>query len=641
LTEYIKDKIFQQHNALLIKHLLTQQQVSYILARDLLDSIYGKLFGGIFLFVKDHMIFEKNISKLKETDKELADGIMGIESATGLEVVNTQSNLPSLRVNNISLHSLYDPVKEAKAWACHHGEELNNAASIYVLGFGLGYHVMELCKITDREITVFEARADILRKAFETVDLAPILPRIKIVTNGRVPSHKNKFAVLQHAPSVHLESMYYEGIYTRLKARESINRGLRILVVSPVYGGSHPVSMYCSSSLIKMGHTVELIDNSRFSDALFFAKDISTSAQRYKRLVDLLSSFLSEAVMARCEAFRPDLVLALAQAPLNTDCLEKLRRHKVTTAYWFVEDFRFMDYWRGIAGHYDCFFTIQKDGFFTELERHGIRNYHYLPMSACPDVHQPVQLSDDEKKYYGSDVSFVGAGYYNRRHFLKGLLDFDFKIWGTDWDVRSALARCIQRSGKRIDTDDVVKIFNATKININLHSSTYHKGINPFGDFVNPRTFEIIASGGFQLADRRSGMEGLFNAGEEIVLFDDLNDLRGKITYYLNNPEERERIAERGRQRVLREHTYENRMNEMLEVIAGRGIERPLWAEEGQVVEDLIKESGGDSEPGRYLSRFSGRERITLTEIVREISDSEGDISRTEAIFLMMNEFVR
>jgi len=224
---------------------------------------------------------------------------------------------------------------------------------------------------------------------------------------------------------------------------------------------------------------------------------------------------------------------------------------------------------------------------------------------------------------------------------LRGLLDFDFKIWGSDWDLHSELARCIQRGGARIDTDEIIKIFNASKININLHSSTYHKGINPFGDFINPRTFEIMACGGFQLTDRRTALEGLFEAGEEIIVFDDLGDLRSKVAYYLDKPEERNRIAERGRQRVLREHTYENRMNEMLEVIEAQGLRQPLWPEDGEEVEGLIKEAGGDSELGKYLYRFPGKRKITLSDITGEISGSEGEISKTEGIFMLMNEFVR
>jgi len=587
------------------------------------------------------MIFEKNISVLKQTDSELAETLSSCSGTSNVEVVNTKKNIPSLRINNISLHSLYDPVKEAESWVKYYEREIGKVQSFYVLGFGLGYHLLELCRITDSPITVFEPRIDVLRKALETVDLTSVLLRIRIITDNSIPAVNHSFSILQHKPSVMLNRENFDDIQAKLRAREVIQRGLRILVVSPIYGGSLPVARYCSSSLIKMGHTVELIDNSRFDSALFYAKDISDNRQRYNIMVNHLSSFISEAVTARCETFRADVVLALAQAPLNAGCLEYLRQKKVTTAYWFVEDFRFMEYWKNIAGYYDFFFTIQQGQFFTELQKAGIKNYHYLPMAACPEIHKPVLLTEEEMKYYGSDLSFVGAGYYNRRHFMRGLLDFDFKIWGSDWALHSDLAQCIQRGGARIDTDGIVKIFNASGININLHSSTYHKGVNPFGDFINPRTFEIMACGGFQLVDRRPALEGLFEPGEDIIVFDDLGDLRNKAAHYLADPEERKRAAERGRQRVLKEHTYEKRMEEILELIAAKGLSQPLWPDEGEDVEGLIKESGRDSELGKYLSSFAGKRRITLSDITAEISGSEGEITKTEGIFMLMNEFVR
>jgi spore maturation protein CgeB len=586
------------------------------------------------------MIFQKNIEKLKEIDSQLADAITGQESVNGLEEVQAKNGMPSLRVQNACIHSLYDPVKESAAWCRHYAEEINNGEYIYVFGFGLGYHLLELCKCSDKEITVFEPRLDILKKAFETIDLTSILWQISIVIDENIPSGKYVFEVLHHRPSVNLNPEYFKAIQKGLQSREMIGKGLKILVIGPIYGGSLEVARYCSSSLIKMGHRVELIDNSSFKDALFMAKDVASKGQRYSKMLDLLSSYISEIIMARCESFKPDVVLALAQAPVTTDCINQLRQKGVTTCYWFVEDFRFMEYWKKIAGNYDFFFTIQRDAFFRELKNAGMGNYHYLPMAACPDVHKPVQLSDEEKKHYGSPVSFVGAGYYNRRHFFQGLLDFDLKIWGTDWDKHSPLAKCVQRSGERIDTEEIVKIFNGTDININLHSSTYHKGVNPFGDFVNPRTFEILACGGFQLVDRRTGLEGLFEADEEIVQFDDLSDLRDKIAFYLSHPEERERITEKGRERVLREHSYEKRMQEMIEVIAGQGIKQPQWKKEGEDVSSLIEEAG-ESELGKYLSRFSERDSITLSDIAEEISQDEGDITDTEALLLMMNEFVR
>ncbi len=207
--------------------------------------------------------------------------------------------------------------------------------------------------------------------------------------------------------------------------------------------------------------------------------------------------------------------------------------------------------------------------------------------------------------------------------------------------MRSKLARFIQRSGSRVDTDELVRVYNASRININLHSSTYHKGVNPFGDFVNPRTFEINSCGGFQLVDRRSGLTGLFEEGEEIIIFDDRNDLRQKIDHYLKHPEEAASIAEKGRSRVLRDHTYDRRMEEMLEVIVSKDYQPACWGDDREPVDDLIAEAGRETEVAEYLSHFDACERINLTDITEKIAEGEGALSRTESLFLMMKEFTR
>lgn len=587
------------------------------------------------------MFFEKNVSALKKTAPGLAETIIKNKKGPGLEIVDTKTGMPSMKVDNILLHSRYDPEKEAKEWVAHHAGEIDNASSIFVLGFGLGYHIVELSRKTDKDIIIFEPRLDIVRTAIESVSLTSALERTRIVTDYNIPSFEKNTAILQHKPSVNISRGYFEQLLTRLKSREEISKGIKILVVSPVFGGSHPIALYCASTLKKMGHNVELLDNSRFSDAMFFAKDIAKDKPGYDRMIDMITSFLSEAVIARCKTFKPDLVFALAQSPLTIDCLKRLRKNNIPTAYWFVEDFRLMHYWKNIAGFYDYFFVIQKGAFIDEMNKAGVRNYHYLPLAASPDVHKKVEMSDAERDYYGSDISFVGAGYYNRRQLFKGLLDYDFKIWGTDWDMISPLARCVQRAGERVDTDEIVKIFNASKININLHSSTYHNGINPFGDFVNPRTFEIASSGAMQLVDRRAELETLFEVGKEIVVFENLEDLKQKIAYYLDNPAERERTAERAKQRVLREHTYEHRMGEMLECLADNGFVPALCEQEGETVERLVDEAGRDTGLGEYLSRFPARERITLSDIVKEIEESEGDLDIPETLFLTMNEFLK
>ena len=61
------------------------------------------------------------------------------------------------------------------------------------------------------------------------------------------------------------------------------------------------------------------------------------------------------------------------------------------------------------------------------------------------------------------------------RNFLARLASADLKIWGNEWDGSpSVLQEVIQEGGRRVSTEETVQIFNASQINLNVHSSTCH-----------------------------------------------------------------------------------------------------------------------------------------------------------------------
>ncbi len=584
------------------------------------------------------MYFERNINILKTTNPELAELIANIRDNNNLKVITSKNGFPSLKAGHITLHSLYDPLKEAADWVEYSRERFKDITFFIVFGFGFGYHIVELCKATEKKVIIFEPRLDILKTAFELMDLTALLSRVKIFTGEEIPRLDKGFAVLEHKPSVNLNPEYFERLRSRLKVLHTINKGLRIMVVGPIYGGSLPIARYCADAIRNLGHRVDLVDNSLYKGAFLGIDKITLNQMHQNRLREMFVAFASEAVVARCAEFKPDLLFALAQAPLSVGSLKKLRENKIPTAFWFVEDFRFREYWKEVAPFYDYVFTIQQGEFLDQLKETGVKNFAYFPPAASKDIHKKLELAPDETEKYGSDISFVGAGYHNRRSFLTGLLDFDMKIWGSEWDLNSPLSKCIRKSGEWIETDDIVKIFNAAKININLHSSAYHNGIDPYGDFVNPRTFEIAACEGFQLVDHRSEMSGLFKIGEEIVCFENLGDLRQKVKYYLDNPEERKSIAILGKERVMREHTYEQRFEEMLKFMFSRGYEPPQWNSEHEDVESLTEAAGRDTELGEYLCQFSDKGKICLDDIIEKIRSGEDSLSDVEKKFLLMNE---
>ena len=86
---------------------------------------------------------------------------------------------------------------------------------------------------------------------------------------------------------------------------------------------------------------------------------------------------------------------------------------------------------------------------------------------------------------------------------------------------------------------------------------------------MNFRPVVCIGAGGFLIQEYHEGLEDCFVDGQEIVYWTTYKDLVEKCGYYLEHQDEAREIAERGRQRVLRDYNAETWMEQVLgEVIA-------------------------------------------------------------------------
>ncbi|MEN9784977.1 MAG: hypothetical protein RLZZ299_241 [Pseudomonadota bacterium] len=83
-------------------------------------------------------------------------------------------------------------------------------------------------------------------------------------------------------------------------------------------------------------------------------------------------------------------------------------------------------------------------------------------------------------------------------------------------------------------------------------------------DIVTLRVFDVLACGGFVLAHHSEDLAALFVLGEEIESWRTVPELLEKVAWYLPRPQERARIAARGRARVLADHTVVQRLAVLL-----------------------------------------------------------------------------
>ncbi len=202
------------------------------------------------------------------------------------------------------------------------------------------------------------------------------------------------------------------------------------------------------------------------------------------------------------------------------------------------------------AMFFDYAFSAQRD-FVEALRGAGHPQAHWLPLACDPNVHHrygvPVRF----------DIGFVGAtgrGYERRRVLLERL-------------SRRYTVNDYRRSYTPVEMS---RMYSASRLvfNCSLHRE------------INMRVFEGPATGTLLLTDRiGNGLGKLMTDREHVVMYDDdrLMDLADE---FVRNDEARERIARRGYDHVRAYHTYDQRVDTLLDQVfssaQGARLEAPL-----------------------------------------------------------------
>ena len=587
-------------------------------------------------------LYQKNLDSLKNNILINRLNECNINSDLKIERINSTEGSVIL-YDGQCLDHRDKPVTSARIWASKQLNEdrIKQAKNLIIFGFGSGYHVKELVEKFKGKITVIEPSLEVFKSALEANDFGDTLCSIHNFIIGNI----EELELIQEEHEILIrpqtQSVFPEW-YVKTTSFINGKKGLATLkpgigIIGPLQGGTLPILSYTTKSLLSFGQRAKGLDlsafNQGFSNIDSFVKDKS----RLTNLQNHYADFVSSVVLDYANENPCDIAICMAQVPLTPRALIELKNKGIITVLWFVEDYLRFTYWKDFAKYYDFIFTIQKDDCISKLKEAGCPEVHYLPVAADADIHRPLTLSLDERSRWGSKISFVGAGYYNRQQMFASLAGMPMKIWGTEWPLCKPFDRMLQEGGRRLSPDEYIKIFNSTEININLHSSTERDGVDPSGDFINPRTFELAAAGAFQLVDERSLLPECFKVNEEIITFRNLQDLKDKINYYLENPVERFKIIEKARERVLKDHTYNHRINKMMSIIYGTCFDRLKLKESSLPWKKLIERASKDSElEKRCIDAYQRGEEPKLDALVYDIANGKGKLTETEQKLLFL-----
>lgn len=162
-----------------------------------------------------------------------------------------------------------------------------------------------------------------------------------------------------------------------------------------------------------------------------------------------------------------------------------------------------------------------------------------------------------KRKEYSHEVAFVGSKIYHKEwqyrprliNFLSDTYKDDFAHYGSGGrpNVRGIALNELYASTKIIVGDTLCKNF-------------------VYPEYLSDRIFETTGRGGFMIHPYIKGIEDSFVIDEEIVTytFGDFKELKSKIDYYLKHDKEREKIRKAGMKRTQSEHTYTNRVKQII-----------------------------------------------------------------------------
>ena len=169
---------------------------------------------------------------------------------------------------------------------------------------------------------------------------------------------------------------------------------------------------------------------------------------------------------------------------------------------------------------------------------------HWLPFGVDTDFFTDLGKERDR------EVLFLGCT--NELHYLN-------RIYMVAVMKRAFGARFFFNPSNEINNQKYIDILNRYKVFASA-------GDRYQGFFM--KYLEVMACGCLLVSQYSPTFEklGLVD-GEHLVLYNSFNELVDKTWHYLGSREERESIAKRGREEVLRKHTWAHRVDEMMEIL--------------------------------------------------------------------------
>ena len=283
---------------------------------------------------------------------------------------------------------------------------------------------------------------------------------------------------------------------------------------------------------------------------------------------------------------QPELIIVMKGLEMDYDTLIAIKNlcPKAIFVNWFFDKFLGnkpiweQESYASCLRFYDYYFCSLK-GVADKLQEKGFKNAIYLDEACSPVFHVCPYYNHFQEQKYGEDIAFVGSlglstMHTNRIAILEHIIKngFHIKIWGDlIGDLKSIpLEIRHAHTGLKAINDAHSIIANASLINLGIDQDDKVE----LG--YSARLHRVLCAEGLYLTNYVPKLETVFNINlkgqqvtdkQDLVVYYDKDDLVEKIDLLLSNDALRKQISKNGRETILKSHTFEHRIKELIEVI--------------------------------------------------------------------------
>jgi hypothetical protein len=266
--------------------------------------------------------------------------------------------------------------------------------------------------------------------------------------------------------------------------------------------------------------------------------------------------------------FGPDIIHLEKAETVRGDVLRSIKEQIDTYILYAFGDFRIQvpNYLVDINNNSDrTLLSFTDERILNIYSMAGVRNVDGVWRGGIdPDIFYPR----DVKK--SKDIVFMGTnwpfppeydGYAKRKQLLENILlkGLDLHIYGDNWEhMLNCNYKTLNLHPLAWD-NECSEVYSSAKITLGINCRNDIQGMASW-----PRTFNSMASGAFHLTHYIPGLETMFENHKHLAWFNSVPEAMELIEYYLNNDIERERIAKAARDAIIRGHTTDLYIEEII-----------------------------------------------------------------------------